>query len=219
MPSSPSRFIAEGGKFHLAEALFDAFKYKIRCPDCVGNSTQPGFIKDEGGKGGKDRQKRRQWFCQRSNSRSVTSKCGRVSCTEYIDLARKQLDDTQFDGVLQHVCETFPPNQDEYAALQGYLNPSPGEPVAPDPTPSLPAIVKKQAVEERPATKTPDPCPPSKKRKAQAELPFRDKTDRHSQAQQRRESSESDTRLQETLQRLGELVEIGKTWKDRKSVV
>src|ERR1700716_3545066 len=105
MPSSPSQFIAEGGKFHLAEALFNAFKYKIRCPRCAGNATQPGFIKDAGGKGGKDGQPRRLWACQRSNSRSATTRCGRATCTEYIDLARKQLDDEQFNDVLQRVCQ------------------------------------------------------------------------------------------------------------------
>ena len=50
MASSSSQFVAEGGKFHLAEALFNAFKYKIRCPCCAGNLTQPGFIKDAAGK-------------------------------------------------------------------------------------------------------------------------------------------------------------------------
>lgn len=51
MAFSPhSRFLAEGGKFHLAEALFNACKFKIRCPDCPGNLIQPGFIKDVAGK-------------------------------------------------------------------------------------------------------------------------------------------------------------------------
>jgi hypothetical protein len=40
-----------------------------------------------------------------------------VSCTEYIDLARKQLDDTQFNDVLQRVCQKFPPEQEDYATL------------------------------------------------------------------------------------------------------
>ena len=214
MPSSPSKYVAEGGKFHLAEALFNAFRYKIRCPSCAGNPAQPGFIKDEGGKGGKQGQKRRQWKCQRSNARSAKSQCGRASCTEYIDLARQQLDHAQFDNVLQRVCQKFPPEQEDYATLQGYFNSSPGQsdtPSIPEPRPVFPAIFKPQGA----LATTPDlPRPPSsKKRKAEEELPFRDKTAGHSQARQRREQSDT-SHLRDTLQHLKELVKISKTWED-----
>jgi hypothetical protein len=217
MRSSPSQFIAEGGKFHLAEALFNVFKYKIRCPCCAGNPTQPGFIKDAGGKGGKNGLPRRLWACQRSNSRSATNRCSRVTCTEYIDLARKQLDHSQFDDVLRHVCQNFPPEEEDYATLHGYLNSSLGQPDTPsipEPRPVFPAIFKKRDADGHPATTPTIHQPgPSKKRKAEEELPFRDKTAGHSQAQQRRERSDT-AHLQDALPHLKALVDIGRTCED-----
>src|SRR6266699_613541 len=110
---SPPRFHIEGGKFHLAEALFDSFKFKVRCPQCAGNPRDPGFIKDQGGKSGPNQERRRLWGCQRSNSRNTTSpRCGRVTCTEYINLASKQLDQAQFTSALERVIQTFPPDQE-----------------------------------------------------------------------------------------------------------
>jgi hypothetical protein len=120
MSSPPhSHFAIEGGKFFLAEALFHSFKYNIRCSHCVGNRSQPGFIKDQGGKVGNN-QARRQWACQRSNGRGITSKCPRASCTEYIDLAIDQLDRTQVLKVVAQVCHQYPPDREEYAHLQAY---------------------------------------------------------------------------------------------------
>lgn len=214
--TSPSKFVAEGGKFHLAEALFNAFRYKIRCPSCAGNPTRPGFIKDEGGKGGKEGQKRRQWKCQRSNGRSAKSSCSRATCTEYIDLAKQQLDHAQFDNVLQRVCQKFPPDHEDYATLQGYLNAGlgrPGRSLLLEPRPVLPAIFNRP--EGQPAT-TPDPPRPaaaSKKRKADEELPFRDKAAGHAQAQQRREQSDT-SHLRDALPHLKALAEIGRTCED-----
>jgi hypothetical protein len=184
----PSRFVVEGGKFHLAEALFNKFKFKIRCPHCPGTPREAGFIKDQAGKGGLGGQQRRQWACQRSNSRSSNlPRCGRVSCTEYIDLAIRQLDPGEFADILDRVTQDFPPEQEEYTALQGYINAG-----------------------TTLSTPLDNHTSPPKKRKAEEELPFPSKTTRHSQAQRRRESS--DVSLRSTLQHLEAMIEISKTW-------
>jgi hypothetical protein len=196
----PPHFVLEGGKFHFAEALFNSFKFKIRCPYCIGNHLKPGFIKDEAGKGGKDGQSRRMWRCQRSNSRTATGPCSRATCTEYISLARKQLDQTQFAEVLERVCQSFPPEQAEFAALQGYSNLESSLP-----TTTLTTSTSSLASQTLP-----------KKRKAEEELPFLDKTARHSQTQKRQESTESDTAsLQSTLQHLESMIEMSKTWQEQ----
>lgn len=200
-PSHPSKsFVLEGGKYHLANALHNAFKFKIRCPDCVGNPLKPGFNKDEAGKGGKDGQARRQWACQYSSARSTSiANCSRVSCTEYIELARKQLNPTQFADVLERVCQRFPPEQEQYAALQGYSNASISQPTT-HPTPA--SSLASQSL--------------PKKRKAEEELPFLDKTTRHAHNQERRESSEPNSAtLQSTLQHLESLLEMSKTWQEQ----
>lgn len=93
------RFSPEGGRFHLAEALFDAAKLEIRCPTCPGNPGRPGFIKDQGGKADGESATRRLWACQRSNGsqqRSSGLTCPRVSCTEFVDLARRVLPPQDF---------------------------------------------------------------------------------------------------------------------------
>ena len=203
-PMAPSRrskdFVLEGGKYPLAEALHDAFRFKIRCPDCVGNPLKPGFNKDEAGKRGKDGQPRRQWACQYSNTRSTSiAKCGRVTCTEYIELARKQLGQTQFAGVLQRVCQRFPPEREEYAALQGYSS----------------TDISQSTTHATPASSLVSQNLP-RKRKAEEELPFLDKTTRHSQIQERQESRGSDTSsLQSTLQHLESMIEMSKTWQEQ----
>jgi hypothetical protein len=118
--SSQSHFAIEGGKFFLADALFYSFKYRIRCPHCAGNLDKPGFIKDQAGKACNSGQARRQWACQQSNGKGITSKCPRASCTEYINLAIDQLDSTQVHSVIAQVCHQYPPHQAEYAHLQAY---------------------------------------------------------------------------------------------------
>jgi hypothetical protein len=61
MSSPPQlRFVIEGGKFFLTEALFHSFKYKIRYPHCTGNPCEPGFIKDQAGKASNSSQARQQ---------------------------------------------------------------------------------------------------------------------------------------------------------------
>lgn len=115
-----TRFILEGGRYYLATALFDAYRFRIRCEICKGNDQQPGFIKDQAGKAGSQGQARRQWACQRSNGPRVTSKCPRVSCTEYIELAQRQLTPQEFRQVWEKVCEDHPPVNEEFALLQAY---------------------------------------------------------------------------------------------------
>lgn len=120
--SLTTRYTLEGGRFYLAEALFDQHRFQIRCPNCEGTPGEPGFIKDQGGKGSPDGRARRQWACQRSNSKktALLKRCGRVTCTEYIDLARQQLAPTQFQTVLAAVCQTVDSTKPEHLALQGY---------------------------------------------------------------------------------------------------
>jgi hypothetical protein len=88
----PRAFVPEGGKFYLAEALFADHKYKIRCPNCVGTEGQPGFIKDQAGRSGRDGGPRRFWACQRSNGASQRqagkTRCSRQNCTAFIKLAQ-----------------------------------------------------------------------------------------------------------------------------------
>lgn len=200
LPHPPKDFVLEGGKYHLAEALFNAFKFKIRCPHCVGNPREAGFIKDQGGKGGPDGQRRRLWTCQRSNSRRATiGRCSRASCTEYIDLAIQQLQPTQFTELLDGVCQRFPPERDEYAALQGYANLDPG--VSTSPSTPVSSLLSQTL---------------SRKRKAEEELLGPEKTTRHAQIQERRESSGPDSStLQSTLQHLESLLEMSKTWQEQ----
>jgi hypothetical protein len=198
--SSRPHFLIEGGKFHLAEALFDAFRFKIRCPYCEGNPREAGFIKDQGGKSGAGGQQRRLWACQRSNSRrTTTGRCSRASCTEYINQAILQLDPKQFADVFKRVCQRFPPEQDDYAALQGYANLD----ISLSMDPSTPASsLVSQAL--------------PRKRKAEEELPVRNKTTRYAQIQERRESSDpASSTLQSTLQHLDSLLEMSKTWQEQ----
>lgn len=121
MTISPPPLAPEGGRLYLAEALFAAYPYTIRCPSCVGNEGRPGFIKDSAGKSTKDGLNRRQWRCQRSNGRGVdgSARCGRTSCTEYINLARGVLSAQQFGQVLKEVSDRHPPSLETNSALQG----------------------------------------------------------------------------------------------------
>ena len=202
MPPSPtSKFAQEGGKLYLAEALFDRFKLEIRCPRCPGNPSRPGFIKDEAGKGA-DGRPRRQWACQRSNSRSSLSYCPRVSCTEYIELARQQVDQDDFNNTLQHTCQNVS-NLDFVATLKAYLiyNPPPA---------SLTSTPQSQTQ----AMSSTQP----KKRKAKEELPTLDKSARHSMVQERQGAKGAIDDLQHLPAVLGQLkvlIEMSKTWQEQ----
>ncbi|KAL8684403.1 MAG: hypothetical protein Q9224_006374 [Gallowayella concinna] len=101
MTLNSAGFTPEGGKFHLAEALFDAHKYSIPCPSCPTVRGKPGFIKDQAGRSPKDGLSRRMWKCQHSNARGSAVDCPRKTCTEYINLARRKLDGDRFIAVVR----------------------------------------------------------------------------------------------------------------------
>lgn len=229
MPSPSRPCATESGRYHLAQALFDAFKYKIRCLKCKGNPTEPGFVTDNAGNADKDGRPRRYWKCQRSNSQKAKNKCGRVSCAVYIDLAREQLEPAQFAELLRSVCQRYPPEKDEHAALHGYLNAvSTQEAALPDPAPhpAFAALLKKPVAKPPPVTPKPNPACSTlpQKRKAHEELPSRSKAANHTQAQQRRESDAPDVhRLWDMSQHLEELIkmaeEMVKVWKGQGRVL
>lgn len=202
MPSSPtSKFAQEGGKLYLAEALFDRFKLEIRCPRCLGNPSRPGFIKDEAGKGA-DGRPRRQWACQRSNSRSSLSYCPRVSCTEYIELARQQVDQDDFNNTLQHTCQNLS-DLDFVATLKAYL-------IYNRPLASTTSTPQSQT-QAMSSTQ-------SKKRKAKEELLVFDKSARHSMVQERQGTKGPIDDLQHLPAALGQLkalIEMSKTWQEQ----
>jgi len=174
---SPSRFTIERGKFFLAEALFSQHKYAIRCPGCRGNPAKPGFIKDEAGSAGGQGKARRQWSCQRSNGKGITSPCSRASCTKYIEFAQQQLEPAQFNRIVSEVCARFPPQQEEYYDLQGY------QAITPLPPSSL-VLSSQPSIMISPSVQ-----PNLNKRKAMDdEVPYY-KAERHDRIQQRQEQT------------------------------
>jgi hypothetical protein len=196
--SHPSEFVIEGGKFHLAEALFDAFKFKVRCLRCVGNLRKQGFIKEQAGKRGPNGERRRYWGCQYSSSSANSANCSRISCTEYISQARQQLKDDEFRGILEQVCQRFQPHQDQYRALQAYASQD------------TESQANLYATSCKPVS-SPQTLP--QKRKAEDEPPVPNKAARHTQVLKGKESSASDSlSLQSTLQHLASLLEMSKTW-------
>lgn len=119
---SGSSFAHENGRLLLATALFDRYKYRIRCPSCRGNPSSPGFIKDSAGKKDQAGLPRRQWTCQRSNSRATAAfdRCARQSCKQFIDLALGQLLQEEVRTILRAICQEYPPEREENSALQAY---------------------------------------------------------------------------------------------------
>ena len=115
-------YTPEGGKLRLAEAIFDSYRFLVRCPNCLGNSTKPGFIKDEGGKSSKDGLRRRQWACQMSNGRRVRQVCPRVTCSDYILLAQRQLSPASFKRVVGKICHDSTLDRDQRQAIRCYLS-------------------------------------------------------------------------------------------------
>ena len=225
--SSQSSFVEERGRFYLAEALFAAFKFQIRCPHCPGNTLKPGFIKDTAGKGGREGQARRQWTCQRSNSKTNLTRCPRASCTEYIDLARGQLQPRQFQDVLERVCQRLQPEQEEYQVLNAYTNPT-GTPVAHRGVSSSshdPSTAAEPSDSHDPSSAEPSPHRDSslpsapRKRKAEEELPPLHKAARHAQVQRRQQATGIDATLAESFHTahrcLQYMVEISKTWQEQ----
>jgi len=152
-PFMPSAFTSEQGRQPLAEALFTAARFRIRCPQCPGNDNQPGYIKDEAGKRSTEQLKRRFWTCQRSNGTGIQDRCRRISCTEYIRLAQTQLSSSEFSSIVKVVLAEQPVTTPAYAVLQSYLS------IAPTPTQTLltpaaqPARKRKAEQEDGPDTK------------------------------------------------------------------
>lgn len=125
MTSPPSTFTSEGGRLYLAEALFAAYAYRIRCPACVGNPHRPGFIKDSAGKSTKDGLNRRQWRCQRTNSsKSIGKDCPRVTCGQYIDIAVKSLSSVEWEDVITTVLAQPTRTVTERVFIQSFRHPS-----------------------------------------------------------------------------------------------
>lgn len=128
MVPTPTGYTHEGGRRYLAEALFTAHAVDIRCPACIGNPTRAGFIKDAAGKSTKDGLNRRQWRCQRTNGRAAAGKdCPRVSCTQYIEIARKTLSTIEFEGVGSALLTQSTLTATEKVFIRSYLNPSHAE--------------------------------------------------------------------------------------------
>lgn len=131
----------EGGKRQLAEALWERYKFNIRCGTCPGNPGKQGFIKDQAGKAAEGAFSRRYWTCQRSNGQKVTQRCGRVSCSEFIDLAITQLGPSRFDVVVQSVTERSSLSDAESSLLQTYrseFQQGGSAPVTPSAKPAVP---------------------------------------------------------------------------------
>lgn len=116
-----TRFSPEGGRLLLAEALFDEYKYLIRCPNCTGTPGQAGFIKDQAGKSS-DGLPRRQWACQRSNGTKVSLKarCQRATCERFIAAARQQLNPSAFNRTLKAVLATLGKDSSFVQSLESY---------------------------------------------------------------------------------------------------
>ncbi|KAL8678299.1 MAG: hypothetical protein Q9224_007127 [Gallowayella concinna] len=119
--SIPASFTPEGGKFRLAETLFNIHKFSIPCPSCPTVQGKPGFIKDQAGKSGKDGLNRRMWKCQRSNIKHARTSCSRITCTEYIDLARRSLSGDCFSTVIQAILREDLPSV-ESQLIRSYID-------------------------------------------------------------------------------------------------
>ena len=115
------RFADELGKRPLAQALFDSYRHKIRCPTCPGTGGSQGYNLDSAGKSSTDGLPRRYFACQRSNSRGSTECCRRASCAKYIELARGQLKPDDFSGVVRRVRSRFEQGSEYYQAIGTYL--------------------------------------------------------------------------------------------------
>ena len=125
------RFADEGGRQPLAQALFDSYKYKIRCPTCPGTVGAKGFNLDSAGKSSRDNRPRRYFACQRSNSRGSPDACRRASCAQYIRLARNQLKPLDFADIVRLVRDDFERGSESYNALGTYL-PTGSSPISPN---------------------------------------------------------------------------------------
>ena len=120
---NPLRFTPEGGKLYLAESLFLRYNGLIYCPRCPPHSTRLGFSKDQAGReaGGLPH---RYWRCKRSNRPKEQAGCRpeKVSCTEYIDIARSCLSPDKFNSAVEAVCSNVDPFGHDHAGLRRYMS-------------------------------------------------------------------------------------------------
>lgn len=118
------QYAIEGGKLHLAEALFSKFKYIIRCPTCPGIPGKPGFFLDSAGKPDANGFRRRAWACTWSNSSKTRCdgrrKCRRLQVSDFILLAVDSLAEDDFQSTLLDVSNRLDPADERYKALQAY---------------------------------------------------------------------------------------------------
>lgn len=124
-------FATEGGKQPLAQALFESFKNRIRCPTCPGNKGNPGFTLDSAGRCAKEGRARRYFSCQLSSGVRSKEDCRRASCSRYIQLASEQLKPTEFADVVRRTQATFEAGSEQHQTLGTYLSDSPPR-VGPD---------------------------------------------------------------------------------------
>jgi hypothetical protein len=191
----PFPYQFEGGMGPFAEALHNAFRYKIRCPTCPGNPRQPGHNKDTAGKTNASGKRKRYWACQLSNATYRDgANCSKIGCSDYIFQAQQQLTDDQFASVLAQVIERGPPEDEDFEQLQYYV----------------------EAEQRRTAKSSDDPpgertssVNPFKKRKASQELPV----------PVRAQPCCSTTSLQQSHERLKALVEMSKTWQKQYEIL
>lgn len=90
MSSMPKDLAPENGKLALATALFESYRYQIRCPDCSSTPGKSGHTLDTYGRSPGD-VTRRRFRCQKTGG-----SCAALTCTRYISAAENQLLPTQF---------------------------------------------------------------------------------------------------------------------------
>jgi hypothetical protein len=116
---TPTEFVPEGGKLHLANRLHALYRFNIRCPSCPGNRGMAGFIRSQSRKPDKKNRLKRRFNCQRHE------KCAHLSCREFIELARRHLSSEVFRAVVRTVCSDFPAKN---LGIRQYLLDSESEP-------------------------------------------------------------------------------------------
>jgi hypothetical protein len=114
-------FATEGGRQVLAQALFDSFKNRIRCPTCPGNKGNPGFTLDSAGKCSKEGRSRRYFSCQLSGGAGSKTGCRRASCSKYIQLASEQLKAAEFADTVRRIQARFEEGSEQHQTLGTYL--------------------------------------------------------------------------------------------------
>lgn len=86
----PKDLAPENGKLALATALFESYRYQIRCPDCNSTPGKSGHTLDTYSRSPSD-VTRRRFRCQKTGG-----SCAALTCTRYISAAENQLLPTQF---------------------------------------------------------------------------------------------------------------------------